>query len=115
MAIVVVKHNHIYLCLKNLFIVVIDYFEISQTMNTHWYLLLDDATVKLCIAGSACSFATVGDAKAMEFSSIASLSAVKAEPSPLSQALTPSMATMSESIKSLQAQQLVCIAVYYGK
>ena len=80
-----------------------------------WYLLLDAATVKLCIAGSECSFATVGDAKAMDFSSIASLSAVKAEPSPLSQALTPSMATMSESIKSLQAQKLVCIPVYYGK
>lgn len=66
--------------------------------------------IKLCVEGSDCSFATVGEAKALDYSSIASLSAVKAEPSPLSKALTPSMATMSESIRSLQAQKLVSMA-----
>lgn len=64
--------------------------------------------MKTCASG-VCQFMTVGDAKALEYDAINSVSAVKSEQSPLAKALAPTQITMSESLRSLAAQKLVSI------
>lgn len=69
-------------------------------------MFLDAAFVKTCVSGESCQFMTVADAKGLDYASIASVEAAKGE-SDVTRALSPTFVTMSESIRSLQAQKAV--------
>lgn len=62
--------------------------------------------IRTCVSGLSCEFRTVGNAKALAPESIISIEDVKAE-TDVTKALSPTLMTMSESIRSLQAQKAV--------
>lgn len=64
----------------------------------------DDAMVTTCLKGEHCALMTVGQAKGLSFDSIASIYAPKGQ-NEISQALSPTLATMAESLRSLQEQK----------
>lgn len=59
--------------------------------------------VTACIKGLNCAFMTVGQAKGLSYDSIASVNAIK-EQNEVSKALSPTLVTMAESLRSLQEQ-----------
>ena len=75
-----------------------------DVVNVH----TDDATVVACARGDSCNLMSVADAKALEANALQSVEAVKGETDVVN-ALTPTLATMAESIRSLQAQKAVSL------
>ena len=68
-------------------------------------MLTDAAMIRAC-DGVSCQFMTVGEAKALEPVAVESVEEIKGE-TEVVKALTPAMATMSQSLKSLAEQKEV--------